>query len=298
MTVVLSNRRIPRVERAVALLADTIARGDEIPGLDQLAAAAAFSPYHFHRVYRALTGETIGRTVARLRLLRALRLLSNPMQAVTDVALASGYETSQAFARAFRDAFGASPSELRAQPARVTAEIARLSQAPTPPPGADETPLRVEVVSIEPFRVAALRNTGAFDDLDQVYGRLFAWAGERGLLDGLAGLFGMPREDRRDAAPGRYAFDAMLGFDLPFEADAGAGIADATLGGGRYARVRHVGSFTGLEAVTDFVLAQWLPASGETLRAAPLYHEYLDDPEEVPEALLRTDIHVPLEDAA
>ena len=297
MSTVLSNPVIPRIERAVSLLADAVASDDEIPGLEQLAAAAAFSPYHFHRVYRALTGETVGHTVARLRMLRALRLLSDPRQSVTDVAFAAGYETPQAFARAFREVCGASPTELRAQPARVAAEMSRLTLAPAPS-GDGELPLRVEVVSIEPFRVAALRNTGAYDDLDQVYERLFGWAGERGLLEGLTGLFGMPREDRRDAAPDGYEFDAMLAFDVPFESDTGAGVSAATLGGGRYARVRHVGAFTGLESLTDRVLAQWLPTSGEALREAPLYHQYLDDPEEVPEALLRTDIHIPLEAAS
>ncbi|MDQ3205787.1 MAG: GyrI-like domain-containing protein [Pseudomonadota bacterium] len=296
MTIAPAETRVPRIERAIALLAEGVARGDELPGLERLAAAANFSPHHFHRVYRALTGETVGRTVARVRMLRALRLLSDPAQAVTRVAHEAGYETPQAFARAFREALGASPSELRAEPARLQAAMERLAQ----PPAAtreDAVPLRVEVVSIEPFRVAAMRNTGPYADLDQVYGRLFAWAGERGLLEGLAGLFGLPREDRRDAAPGCYAFDAMLGFRVPFDADAHAGIATATLGGGRYARVRHVGSFTGLEALTDRVLAHWLPASGESLRPAPLYHEYLDDPEQVPEPLLRTDIHIPLEQA-
>lgn len=288
--------RIPRIERALALLADAIDRADAIPDLQQLAAAAAFSPYHFHRVYRALTGETVGGTVARLRLLRALRLLSEPGRAVTDAALAVGYETPQAFARAFREAFGSSPSELRRQPARVGAEIERLAHPPGPVAGG--APLRVEVVSVEPFRVAALRNTGAFEDLDRVYGQLFAWAGEQGLLEHLTGLFGQPLEDRRDAVPGRYAFDAMLAFAAPLQADRTAGIGLTTLGGGRYARLRHVGAFDGLEAATDCLLAQWLPASGEALRDAPVYHEYLDDPEQTPEALLRTDIHLPLQPAA
>lgn len=294
MTRPASHARIPRIERAVALLADAVARGDALPGLDELAAAAAFSPFHFHRVYRALTGETVGRTVARLRLLHALQLLSDPARAVTEAALAVGYETPQAFSRAFREALGASPSELRASPGRLASGIARLSRAPSVPEP-DGPPLRVEVVSVAPFRVVALRNTGAYEDLDQVYGRLFEWAGGRGLLESLAGLYGMPLEDRREAAPIGYAFDAMLAFGMPVGPDPDAGIAVATLGGGRYARIRHVGAFTGLEALTDRLLAEWLPASGEALREAPIHHEYLDDPEQVPEALLRSDVYVPLE---
>jgi len=121
------NDYLRRIDRVIALLQQVVANDAELPDLAELGQAAQLSPFHFHRVYRALTGETIGRTVARLRLLSALQLLSDPAQAVTDAALAVGYETPQAFARAFRQAFGASPSELRAQPARVAGENSRGS---------------------------------------------------------------------------------------------------------------------------------------------------------------------------
>lgn len=77
-------------------------------------------------------------------------------------------------------------------------------------------------------------------------------------------------------------------------ADPDAGVAAATLGGGRHARVRHVGAFTGLEALSDRLLREWLPGSGEALRDAPIFHEYHDDPEHTPEPLLRCDIYLPL----
>ncbi|HZH43466.1 MAG TPA: AraC family transcriptional regulator [Lysobacter sp.] len=280
-----------RIDRAVALLERAIADGGELPDLARLAEAAAFSPFHFHRVYRALTGETVGRTVARLRLLRGLRLLAAPGAAVTDAALAVGYETPQAFARAFREALGATPSELRRDPARIAAEMERLSRPPAPVSAA--VPLRVEVVSVEPFRVAALRSVGPAQDLDQAYGRLFAWAGARGLLDRLAGLYGVPWSDRSEAGAD-CVFDCMLAFDAGFADDPDAGVRAQTLGGGRYARVRHVGPFAGLEPLIDRIIAEWLPAHGQTLRDAPIHEAYLDDPEHTPETLLRTDVFVPL----
>jgi len=67
-----------RIDLAVALLQSSVEQGGELPELSRLAAAAHLSPFHFHRVYRALAGETVGQTVARLRLLRALHLLVDP----------------------------------------------------------------------------------------------------------------------------------------------------------------------------------------------------------------------------
>ncbi|WP_019463517.1 helix-turn-helix domain-containing protein, partial [Dyella japonica] len=91
-----------RIDRVVAVLQSAVAQGDALPDLAQLAEAAHLSPFHFHRIYRALSGETVGQTVARLRLLRALQLLAEPEERVTEAALAVGYETPQAFARVFR----------------------------------------------------------------------------------------------------------------------------------------------------------------------------------------------------
>lgn len=280
-----------RIERAVALIEHAIAQGEEPPELVRLAEAAAFSPFHFHRVYRAMTGETSGQTVARLRLLQSLRLLAGEGRSITETALAVGYQTPQAFSRAFRQGLGGTPSELRAEPERLRREIARLAQ----PPGsaAAAAPLRVEVVEVDPFQVLALRVTGGYPQQNHGYVRLFGWAAEHGRMEQLSGLFGVPWDDRRDVAAADCAFDCMIALSAPFEPE-GGGFRRMTMGGGRYARLRHVGVFDGLEASTDALLAQWLPDSGERLRDAPLHHEYLDDPDETPEALLRTDVYLPL----
>lgn len=280
-----------RIDRVIALLQRAVASDAELPDLAELGRAAQLSPFHFHRVYRALTGETIGRTVARLRLVRALQLLSDPARSVTDAALAVGYETSQAFARAFRQAFGVSPSELRAQPARLADELVRLSRAPVEEtmPGSS---LQVEVVSLEPFALVATRNTGDFAELAVAYEALFGWAAQHGLIECIAGIYGVPRQDRRDTPPAECEFDCALAFST--EATAGDGTVPLTLGGDLWARLRHVGAYAGLESATDALLAGWLPHSDYALRDEPLFHHYLDDPEQTPEAVLRTDVYLPV----
>ena len=72
------------------------------------------------------------------------------------------------------------------------------------------------------------------------------------------------------------------------------GVVTTAKSGGRMARLRHVGSYALLEDATDQLLRDWLPGSDHALRDAPLHYHFLDDPEEVPEAILRADIYVPL----
>lgn len=287
------NAYAQRIDRVIARLQQAIERQEALPDLAELAEVAHLSLFHFHRVYRALTGETIGRTVARLRLLRALHLLADTSLGMTDIAQRVGYETSQAFARAVREAFDASPSVLRLQPDRMTQERQRLG-APMLTATGETAALRVEVVSVDPFEVVALRNRGDYADLDQVYSSMFNWAAEAGLIEQLAGLYGIPLGDHRDVPPDQLEFDCALQFSVI--ARPSLPMRLLSLGGGRYARTRHVGSFNGLEDTADRVLAAWLPASGYVLRDAPIHYCYHDDPEQVPEALLRTDIFIPLGD--
>ena len=97
------HRRIARVIQAI--LADPAAPHT----VQSLAAVAHLSPFHFHRIYRALTGEGVFETVQRMRLAQAARRLSGAEDSVTDVALNVGYGSPQAFASAFREFTGVSP---------------------------------------------------------------------------------------------------------------------------------------------------------------------------------------------
>lgn len=281
-----------RIDRVVALLQAAVEEGGALPELAQLAAAAHFSPFHFHRIYRALSGETIGQTVARLRLLRALQWLARPHEPVTEAALAVGYETPQAFARAFRQAFDASPSEWRAQPERWDAAMDRLRR---PAAGVDAIApaLQVEIVSVEPFRVVAMRYVGDHRDLDLAYGRLFEWAAEHALLERVAGIYGVPHDHAPDALPDEGAFDCALAFDGgDITSDGDAHPLD--LGGGLWARWRHVGSYDHLGALTDRLIAGWLPDSGYLLRDAHPFRHFLDDPEATAQVDLRADVYLPV----
>ena len=283
------TRLAPRIAAVAGHLHDIVAEGAALPPLETLARQASLSPFHFHRVWRAATGETLGRTLTRLRLSRALQLLAAG-ETVTQAALAVGYASPQALARTFRQTLDVTPAELRGRTAQAAALLDRLQ----PPSAQTFEPLTVELVEIAPFEVVALRARGAFDDLDDAFGRLFGWAETAGVVDGIEALIGVPLGDHRDLPPHALQFDAAL--RLPVPATVPQPLRRLTIGGGRYARARHVGPYSGLEEMTDRLLAQWWPASGERLRDAPLHYHFLDDPEQVAEADLRADILLPLDD--
>ena len=80
--------------------------------VDQLAERIYLSRYHFMRLFKEQTGSTVHAYIRRKRLLRAAKLIRGG-EPVSRVAAETGYADYSAFYRAFRDCFGASPSDLR-----------------------------------------------------------------------------------------------------------------------------------------------------------------------------------------
>lgn len=88
---------------------------DREPGLDELAAIACFSSFHFHRLFTAFTGESIYAYRKRLLLERAARHLQHSDQTLLTVAANCGYENQASFNKAFKQQFACTPMQLRQQ---------------------------------------------------------------------------------------------------------------------------------------------------------------------------------------
>jgi AraC family transcriptional regulator len=281
-----------RIDSVIHRLSTSIADGQPLPSIHVLAQGAHLSEFHFMRVYRALTGESLGSTIQRLRLQLALHLLTQTSAPISEIAGRIGYETPQAFAKAFRQVFDAAPSEVRERPDahvdKLAAAIQRASAAAETVPA-----VRIQVVDLQPFRVIVLRNHGDYADLDQAYAALFKWMEDRVELDSIRGIWGVPYHDRRDTPAAESVFDCCLATAVALEESADVRIMQ--LGGGRYARFRHVGSYALLDDAHDALLRDALPASGQTLRDVAIVHQFLNDPEVTPESALETEIYLPIE---
>ena len=98
------NEYLSRIHRAQDFIEKNLAQKLT---LEEIAHAASFSPYHFHRIFSAITGETLYQFILRLRLEKAAGLLCQDVdRPVTDIALDVGFGSSATFARAFLAAFG------------------------------------------------------------------------------------------------------------------------------------------------------------------------------------------------
>jgi len=262
-----------RIERAVLLLEQTAAAGKPA-SLADMASAAALSPYRFHRIFRVMTGESVGDVIARARLGGALHLLD---QSIFDAVTQSGYATSQAFARAVKDRTDATPSKLRNDPVRR--RQAEGSLAVPENPSAASPPITIKITCVAPLRLAAIRNVGDYAELNQGFGRLVDQVATKVGAEKIIGLYGIPYDDPRDVDPQDCRFDCAVSTRVAIEADNQIFLVDYN--GGRAVQLIHHGDY---DRVHDLVDALYLEAIKDDLQLseAPLLIHYLHDPEEVP----------------
>jgi len=119
-----NGRYTQRIDRVIDYLRRNL---DRPVKLGELAHVACFSEFHFHRVFRAVSGETLNNFTNRLRLEKAARLLRYSDQSLTDIALDCGFSSSATFSRAFRSGYDTSPSQFEKAARSKTARFAKNS---------------------------------------------------------------------------------------------------------------------------------------------------------------------------
>jgi AraC family transcriptional regulator len=272
-----------RIARAIALIAADPARN---PGLEELAAAAAFSPFHFHRVYREITGETPAETLARERLSRAAALLVRDALPVAVVAKRCGYGSAAAFTRAFRAAYGTPPAAYRDAGgigASLPAHTSELKET-----GMFDVEIRQEPA----LRLAALPHRGPYAELGTVFDRLMAWAAARRLIGPETRFLGLYHDDPSTVPARALRSDACLTVAAGVEASDGVRILD--LPASRVAVLAFKGPYAELERAYTWLYRDWLPANGEEPADQPPREDYLNDCRSLPPAEWLTAVMLPL----
>ena len=268
-----------RIQRVVDHL---IGHLDEAPDLDQLAGVACLSPYHFHRIYRGLLGETVNETARRLRLQRAGVDLLDRELSIERTARRAGYASQAAFTRAFRAEYGEPPARYRGA----------LREGRK----AEGTAYQVAIEDRPRLRVAMIPHRGDYQLTGAAFERLMTMAATTGLLrpdSRTIGIFyddpeSVPKAELRSAACITVADDGAIP----------VGLAAAYIEGGRYASIVHTGAYNELKDAYDWLYQRWLPASAEEPRDHPCIEEYLNDPRQVLAKDLITAVRMPLVEQA
>jgi AraC family transcriptional regulator len=273
-----------RIERVVMYLTEHL---DDELDLHRLADEANFSPYHFHRVYFSMIGETAMNTLRRLRLHRAAVKLLASETPIARLAREAHYASVQSFNRAFKEAHGVAPAAYRA---RGRAAALQLNPSHR---NKESTMHEVTIQQMLPQRVAALRHQGDYNDIGNSFERLTAWAAGRNLIEPNSRSFGIYYDDPSAVPINALRADACS--TIPENATVDGEYRMTHTPGGSCAVLIHVGPYAELERSYQWLYGVWLPQSGYEPADQPCFEEYLNDAHTLPPSQWRTAICLPLQ---
>jgi AraC family transcriptional regulator len=242
------------------------ARLDSEIDLADVARHAGISQWHFQRIFKALTNETLKTYVRSRRFANALDKLAHTDQRILEIAFASGFESQEAFTRAFKKAFGVAPATYRKTHQQIPFlrkvrfdedYLVHLHGGVSLEPEIHMQPARTLVgVRTRGFGVDSEKNNFASK------------------LPGLWGSF-LPRRDEIPAAVRGTAYGAIQatperGDELEYVAAvevAGSGplpseMVRLDLPATRYATFTHRGHLRRLDQTVNYIYSSWLTRSG------------------------------------
>ena len=268
-----------RVNRAIDYVQ---AHLDDELTLERLAAVAAFSPFHFHRIFVAMTGETLSDLIRRIRLERAASMLSLLREtSVLEIAQRYGFESAAGFARAFRSHFGMSATQWRNGGARQWSSkngktkrnpgqaVRNPGKAlPRPIPHDRGTINRMDAMQIEtrdlpPCRVAYMRHVGPYNEtggIAALWDGFERWLRTRDLRQPDTMTIGIGHDAPRISPADKLRYDACVVVGDDFKSDRFVNVAD--LPGGRYAVAQFEGTAADIGPAWERLFTAWLPSSG------------------------------------
>jgi AraC family transcriptional regulator len=267
--------RIQYAQRLAPVLRWLASHPDADPDLHLLADLACLSPYHFHRIYRAMAGETVNATVQRVRMHRAAIALADTRDSLQVVASRAGYASDAAFTRAFGARFGIPPGQYRSARSRPF-DLQEPGMYP------------ITFTTFPGMTLAALPHRGSYQDIGTTFMHLFTLAGSSGLAQPEVPGIGVYFDDPEQVPIQQLR--ALAGVPVDPQAAFGGAFERFDIPAGRCAVLTYTGPYNEMAAAYQWMFSQWLPTSGLEPVDFPVFEQYLNDPRTTPPAQLQTQI--------
>lgn len=257
--------------------------------LNTLAEVAHFSQFHFHRLFSAWMGETIGDYLRRRRVeVAAMRLAAQPRTKILNIALSVGFGSAEAFTRAFKSRFGCSPTawrkqqyslhnansnsgqmnSKRSQALQASFAEHEISQKPN-----KENIMKVTLIDRQPATIAYLRHLGPYGEpIAQFWQETYVPWAVMNKLGADHARYGISHDDPSITAPEQCRYDACAEVSPDFMATGSA--LKTTIPGGKYAVLKFKGTVEQVGKAWSALLRDWLPSSGLQLDGRPCFEYY------------------------
>jgi AraC family transcriptional regulator len=254
--------------------------------LKTLAEISHVSPFHFHRITRALLGEPIGAYISRTRLETAAKMIRYSNLEIEHIAYQVGYDTPSSLSKAFKNHFKVSPTAYRNNTSftfKKTNIMKTILNIKKP-----------KIQDIEDKPCLYYRMHGAYQTLDYAgaWKKLWEQVKAQKLFTKGIEMIGLPHDDPKVTDGDKIRYDACLIIHKDAKPTDSIGIK--TLNGGKFAVFLYQGSYKYFAEVYDYIFNEWLLNNDYELRDEPVRERYISHPDRVAEEKLKTEFYIPI----
>lgn len=237
---------------------------DQNISLDQLAGIACFSPFHFHRIFAALTGETVKNFTNRIRMEKAARLLRFSKKKISEISSDCGFADATSFSRLFRQYFGITPTDYRKGTEIKNSKIRQdLYPVDAYHCNTDHEELKrkfpVEIRTFPRRRIAYLRVVDAFRDgvVIEAFREMTVWSKEHRLFDSEI-IFGMSLDDPEVTPKEKYRYEVCISLPEDFRIHHDSNMQTTVLPECSYAVTKVSGDINEVASAINYMFDVWL----------------------------------------
>ncbi len=271
-----------KVQKAIAYIHANL---DRTFSFEDVAEHVHLSPYHFHRIFRHQSGETLAQATKRIRLQRAAYALIKSNKPIQDLASEAGFSDTSTFSRAFQGLYGQSPLAYRQ--GGMEREMSIQTDAPD-----IEARYEVSIVEKDDLVLTTLDHKGHYMEIGQVFDHLTSSISQEAMANGVE-VWGLYYDDPGSVETAELRSKAAV--TAAREDVSAEGAKTTVIGGGRFAKILYQGPYNELDVPYRWLYETWLLNSGETLRNEPCIEQYINSPHENAPKDLLTEIYLPLE---
>lgn len=300
-----NNEYLKRINKVLDYLNTSYAQPTTLESLAQL---ANFSPYHFHRIFTGVVGESLYKYIQRIRIEKAAHAVQFfPNKPLTDIALDCGFSNPAVFARTFKEYFSMTATQWRNGGHESFSKNWQVLSKNRETPSSDwqvkgMSPLyidgpdnnakwdiyrmnlsnvQVEVKELPETSVAYIRHIGEFVGQQALWAQLFQtltqWAAARNLLKCPGtDYYTVFRDDINITEFAKFKCDLSLSVPKGTKPEGAVGVS--VIAGGQYAVAQFEIDTHEYPDAWELVYSQWLPNSGFQPSGDFCYERYLNDP--------------------
>lgn len=257
--------------------------------LEALAELAGFSPFHFHRIFKAITDEPLNQFVNRVRVEQAAKLLrANPSLNILDAAVMCGYDSASGFSRAFKRQFGFSPRRWNRVEALQDSKISKVLEAPSTYTVYKLREIdmihspEVKIHTLPKQRLAYVRVNNSYASYQRIieaHDTLIEWYQNKGGQRYGMKLYGMSEDDPDITPPEKCRFDWCVA--IPNDWQVRGGFSERIFPETQVASIHVVGDLGALARVWQYLWRCWLPTSRYQPANLPALEIYVRSPGEI-----------------